>query len=324
MIRPAELRRRYSRIAMARRLRRNAGLRIISLLLAVGLWIFVNGAQHSSVQSFTVPIRYRGLPIGFVITNPHPDFVNVQISGPPTMLTLVQPSKLAVKLDLSGVGVGQASFGIDSDSFNLAPWRGTSITGISPSRVVLDIDKVVVRQIPVHLDISGKVAKGYKIIATGVSPPSITVRGPSRELARVDAVETEAFDVSDMARDASRELALLSPGRMIRMAPQQVMATVNLGQVMAEREYRGLPIAVRDSEYRSRVIPARVNVTVRGAMLALKTLNLGGAAYVEADGMLPGVYDVPLQVKLPDGFQIVRQSAEKIRLIMYRQRSGGK
>ena len=317
MIRPAELRRRYSRLALTRRLRRNAGLRIISVLLAIGLWIFVNGAQHSSVQLFSVPIRYRGLPRGFVITNPHPNFVKVQITGPRTLLSLTEPNRLAIKLDLAGVGVGQASFKIGPDSFNVL--RGTSVTGISPSQIVLNIDKWVVRPTPVHLNIAGKVAIGYKIIASEVSPPTVTLKGPSRALARIESVQTEPFDVSGMAADTSRDLALVAPGGMIRMLPAQVMATVNLGQVIANREYRGLPIAVRDSDYRTRVIPSHVNITVRGAMLAVNKLDLTGAVYVEADGMLPGVYDVPLQIKLPDSFQIMRQSAEKIRLIIYRR-----
>ncbi|HJU28603.1 MAG TPA: CdaR family protein, partial [Candidatus Binataceae bacterium] len=238
-------------------------------------------------------------------------------------LSLVQPNKLAIRLDLGGVGVGQASFKIGPDSFNLAWWRGTSITGISPSQVVLDIDKWVVRPTPVHLNVAGEVANGYKIIASGVSPSQVTLKGPSRELARIDAVQTEPFDVGGFSRDASHELALATPGKMIRMVPAQVMATVNLGPIITNKEYRGVPIAVRDSGYRAKVIPAHVNFTVRGAMLQLKTLDLSDAAYVEADGMLPGAYNVPLQIKLPDGVQVVRQSAETIKLIMYRRAAKG-
>jgi YbbR domain-containing protein len=317
MIRPAELRRRYSRFALKNRLRHDAGLRIISVLLAIGLWIFVNGAQHSSVQSFNVPISYRGLPPGFVITNPHPDFVKMQITGPRTLLSLTEPNRLALRLDLNGVGVGQASFKIGPDSFNVL--RGTSITGISPSQIVLDVDKWMIRPTPVRLNVGGKVASGYKIAASETSPPDVTLKGPSRALARIDYVQSEPFDVTGLAQDTSRELPLVAPGGMVRMSPAQVMATINLGPVIGDREYRGLPIAVRDNDYRTRVIPARVNITVRGAIPALNKLDLSGAAYVEADGMMPGTYNLPLQVKIPDGFEIVRQSAEKIRLIMYRQ-----
>src|SRR5436309_10420692 len=103
LIRAAELKRRYSPAVLRRQFYQNLGLRIISLLLAVGLWLFVNAGQHSSVESFNIPVSYRGLPPGFVITNEHPDFVKLQLSGPETLLSLVDPGRLMLKLDLSGV-----------------------------------------------------------------------------------------------------------------------------------------------------------------------------------------------------------------------------
>jgi len=101
LIRPAELKRRYSPAVLRDRFQQTLGLRIISLLLAVCLWIFVNAGQHSSVEPFNIPVSYRGLPPGFVITNEHPDFVKIQISGPQTLLSLVDPSRLTLKLDLT-------------------------------------------------------------------------------------------------------------------------------------------------------------------------------------------------------------------------------
>src|SRR5579875_1894761 len=91
--------------------RRNLGLRIISILLAIALWLFVNAGEHGSIQSYSVPISYHHLP-------PHPETVRVVLSGPRTLLSIIQPSRLTVRLDLSGVGIGQASFRIEPDSFS--------------------------------------------------------------------------------------------------------------------------------------------------------------------------------------------------------------
>jgi len=182
LIRPAELRRRYSLAVLRDRFHQNLGLRIISLLLAVGLWIFVNAGQHSSVEAFNIPVSYRGLPPGFVITNQHPDFVKIQLSGPQTLLSLVDPSRLMLRLDLSGVGVGQASFKVGLDSFNVP--RGTAVTSISPSQIVLDLDKIVVRNLPVHLVTIGTPADGYRLGSIEIAPSRVRVRAPSMEIAQ--------------------------------------------------------------------------------------------------------------------------------------------
>jgi YbbR domain-containing protein len=313
-----DLRRRYSPAALKKRLRRNTGLRIISLLLAIGLWFFVNAGQRGSVQTYSVPIGYRGLPAGFVIANQHPDFVKIQVSGPSTLLSLIDPRRLTLRIDLSGVGVGQASFKIGPDAFNVP--RQTGVTGISPSQIVLDVDKYIKREVPVHLAMAGEVSEGYKIASSEIAPRTVIVRGPSREVGRLDDVETEPLDVSELATDTSRDVLLVAPNAMIRVEPTEVTAKVTLIQVIASKEFRGLPVEVRDSDYAFKVNPAQVNLTVRGPLLEVAKLDLKGAIFVEADGLLPGSRDLPVQVKLPDGIEVVHQSAQKVKLRMYRDK----
>jgi YbbR domain-containing protein len=315
MIRSADLRHHYSPAALRRRLRRNMGLRVISVLLAIGLWVFVNAVQPGSVQTFHVPVNYRGLPPGFIITNQHPGSVTIQVTGPRTLLSIIDPDRLTLKIDLNGVGVGQASFKVVPEAFPVP--RKTNVESISPSQIVLDVDKIIAREAPVHLALTGKVADGYKITQTEIVPNAVRLRGPSKELAQIERVETEAFDVAGLSAEASRDLPLVAPGGMVRVNPTQVTARVVLAEVIGDREYRRLPVQVRDSGYRFNVIPQRINLTVRGPRLKLGKLDLRGAVYVEADGMPPGYYDMPVQVTLPDGVELVRQTPEKVRLRMF-------
>lgn len=312
------VRSRYSAGTLLEGARRNLGLRIISVLLAVGLWIFVNAGQHGATQSFNVPISYRGLSNGFLITNPHPDFVKIQVSGPRGLLSLIEPNHLTMKLDLSGVGVGQVSFKIGPDAFNVP--RQTSVTSISPSQVILDVDRTVTRDAPVHLAFTGKVASGYKIASTDVAPQVVELRGPSHEVARIDQIDTERVDLAELDTDATRTVALVAPGGLSHVDPAEVTVKILLTPVIAEKEFRALPVQVRGTDYRYRIQPAHVDVTLRGPMLVLSKLDLNGAAYVEGEAMTPGYYSLPVQINLPDGVQLVRQSAETVRLRIYRER----
>ncbi|HKV55445.1 MAG TPA: CdaR family protein [Candidatus Binataceae bacterium] len=312
LIRPAELRRRYSLRVLRHRLRQNLGLRIISVLLALGLWVFVNAGQHSSLQSFNVPIGYRALPFDFVITNPHPDFVKVQLSGPPTLLSLVDPNRLTLRLDLSGVGVGQASFKIGPDSFNVP--RGTAVSSISPSQIVLDLDKVIAREVPLHVAKTGRIADGYRIASIQATPSSVRVRAPSRQLARIDTINTESVDISGLSGPFTRALAVVAPGGMARVTPTEVIVRITLTPVMASKDFHGVPIVVRNTDHQTKVEPERVNLTLRGPKLVLGKLDLKGAVYVDADGLTPGSHDATVQMQLPEGVELQRQWPEKVRI----------
>jgi YbbR domain-containing protein len=312
LIRPAELKRRYSPAALRDRFHQNLGLRIISLLLAVALWVFVNAGQHSSVESFNIPVSYRGLPPGFLITNQHPDFVKIQLSGPQTLLSLVDPSRLTLRLDLGGVGIGQASFKVGIDSFNVP--RGTAVTSISPSQIVLDIDKIIVRDLPVHVVTNGTPADGYRIGSIEVTPSRVQVRAPSKEIANLEAVDTEAVDVTGLTTDIEHVAAITSAGGMMRVEPSEVMVKIGLAPVIATKDFHGVPVIIRNTQYQSKLEPSRVNLTLRGAKLELNKLDLSGVAFVDGDGVEPGTYNMPVQVQVPQGMELLHLWPYKIRV----------
>ena len=305
-----------TRIAQA--LERDMGLRLISLALAIGLWIFVNAGEHGYAHSFNVPISYRGLPPGFVLTNQHPSFLIIQVSGPRTLLSIIDPSHLRLRLDLTGVGIGQASFKIGTDSFPVP--RHTEVTSVLPSQIVLDVDKIVTREIPVHLALTGAPGEGYKIASAEVAPATVVVRGPSREVARIDEVDTEALEVAGITDDFSRPVNLLSPESSVRLESDEVMAKVTLAPVVTQKEFRDVPITVRDTDLKFRMDPRHVNVVLSGPLLTLQKIDLKTAVYLEAAGLGAGTYSAAVQLNLPDGVALVRQTPEKVRLRMFREK----
>lgn len=302
-------------------MRRNLGLRILSIVLALGLWLFVNTGQHGALENFTVPISYRNLPPHFLITNPHPSSVKIQVSGPRTLLSLIEPSRIALKIDLTGVAVGQASFKISPDSFNVP--RQTSVTSISPSQLILDVDRVVTRDVPVRLTLTGEVTHGYRVASATANPAKVQLRGPSRTLSQIDSVATEPIDLTGFTTTIARIAPLVSPSDSVRLDPLQVAANVTFAQIVAQRQFRGVPITVRNSDFPVTLEPSHLNLTLRGPMLTLQKLDLAKAVFVDAEGISPGGYDVPVQISLPDGVDLIHQSAEKVRLHMYRNRRVG-
>jgi YbbR domain-containing protein len=301
---------------IARALERDMGLRLISVMLAIGLWIFVNAGQRGALETFQVPVIYHDLPLGFVLTSPHPDFVRIQVSGPRTLLSIIDPTHLRLRLDLTGVGVGQASFKIGADSFPVP--RHTEVTSVLPSQIVLDIDRYVTREVPIHLALSGLPGAGYKIASSEVAPATIVIRGPSRQVARVDQVDTEPLSIASITSDFSREVDLMAPASAVRLTSDQVTAKVALSQIIAHQEFHDVPINVRDTDLRFRIDPRHVNLELSGPLLTLEKINLKGAVYIEAAGLDPGSsYSVPLQIDLPDGVALVRQTPEKVRLKMF-------
>jgi YbbR domain-containing protein len=304
------------------RARRNLGLRAIAFLLAIGLWFFVNAGQRGALAPMRVPISYRALPAGLVIVNQRPDFVQIEVRGPRTLLSLLDPDRMVVRLDLSGVSLGQAVFKIGPEMFNVP--RQTDVTRISPSQIVLDIDRIADRQVPIRVSIQGQPAAGYRVVSARANPPTATVRGPSRFVFHIDNVQTSPVEVTGAKADLVQPVILPSPSdRVAVVAPQTVGAAVAISEIITNREFRDLAVEVRDTDYKVRIEPKQINVTVRGPLNQLASLDLRGSVFVTAEDVQPGLHDLPVQIELPDGIDLVREVPDNVKVRIYRAKRAG-
>ena len=307
---------------LVQRVRRNLGLRAIALLLAIGLWFFVNAGQRGVLAPMRVPISYRQLPAGLVIVNQRPEFVQIEVRGPRTLLSLLDPDRMLLRLDLSGVTLGQAVFKIGPEMFNVP--RQTDVTRISPSQIVLEIDRIADRQIPIHVNVQGQPAAGYRVASAKANPPAATVRGPSRFVFHADSVQTSPVEVNGAKADVAQPVSLAPPSdRVTITGPQAAEAMVSIDEIIADREFRGLAVEVRDTDYKVKTEPQHIAVTVRGPVNQLSGLNLHGSVYVTAEDVEPGLRDLPVQIELPDGIQLVRATPDNVRVRIYRQKRAG-
>jgi YbbR domain-containing protein len=269
-----------------------------------------------------VPISYRQLPAGLVIVNQRPDSVQIEVRGPRTLLSLLDPDRMLLRLDLSGVTPGQAVFKIGPEMFNVP--RQTDVARISPSQIVLDIDRIAERQVPIHVNVQGQPAAGYRVVSAKANPSAATVRGPSRFIFHTDSVQTTPVEVNGAKADVAQPVILTPPSERVTITgPQAAEAMVSVDEIIADREFRGLPVEVRDTDYRVKVQPPKIAVTVRGPVNLLTGLNLHGSVYVTAEDVEPGLRDLQLQIDLPDGIQLVRATPDTVRVRIYRQKRDG-
>jgi YbbR domain-containing protein len=265
-----------------RRTRRNPGLKIISVLIALGLWMFVNAGQRGAVEALQVPISYRSLPTGLVIINRPTDFVKIEVAGPRTLLSLLDPERLTLKLDLTGVPTGRSDFKINSAMFNVP--RQTSVTRITPAEV------------------------------------QIFVSGPSRYVMPLTEADTDPLDIKGASADLQRIVGLTSPNHDVHLSAEKVTAAVDIGEIIANREFKGVAVQVRDTDHKYRLDPAKATITLRGPVLKLSSLDPTGIVYVDAKDGTPGSHDMAVQVDLPDGMELVKQEPEKVRIRIYREK----
>ena len=97
----------------------NVGIKVFSMLLAIGLWYAVNVAGRDTEITSTVTVHFQNLAEDLAIVPPPVDTVRVWIAGPRAVLGTLENSKLSLNYDLADVGEGVAEFAVDRHDLDL-------------------------------------------------------------------------------------------------------------------------------------------------------------------------------------------------------------
>jgi len=179
-------------------LRRNLGYKLVSLALAIIFWIWITSlAEPASLwgkQTLDVPLVID-TPSNLVVISNNISTISVRVDN--SNEQGIDVKNLFAYVDLKDAVAGEHSYEVFVD----AP-EGLNIENISPSTVVLKLDTVKDKIVPVRVDLKGTPPSGFVAGSPVITPPVVNVRGPTSILANLEEVSVEV-DVTG-ARETMR------------------------------------------------------------------------------------------------------------------------
>ncbi|MGI6712323.1 MAG: YbbR-like domain-containing protein [Bacillota bacterium] len=162
----------------------NLAYKIISVLLAILLWLYVSHQENPvTEQIFTVPLEVRGLAEDLVVSN-QPSFVKVRIQGQRKSLESITPRGIQAFVELSGLDVGNHIVEVHVT----LPGK-TQLVSIIPPNVNLRIELMTTIQLPVEVSYSDSTpSKGFLALEPVLTPTHVTVTGPEDKLKNIKQV----------------------------------------------------------------------------------------------------------------------------------------
>lgn len=181
---------------------KNTTAKILSVILATVLWVYVMNEQNPPVDmSYNVQPEVRGLVAGLVLAE-GPGSVRIRVRGPRRVLAWLQSGDIRAYIDLSNVGEGTHAVPVRG----VVP-AGLELLEISPDRVTVTLDAVVSRTVPVKVRTTGNLPPGSVLGNITVAPSQVLLQGPRRKLDAVNQV-TAVVDVSGQKGDFTAPVAL--------------------------------------------------------------------------------------------------------------------
>ncbi|MDQ6665204.1 MAG: CdaR family protein [Acidobacteriota bacterium] len=183
----------------------NLGWKLLSLTLAVAIWLAVASEPEVSTV-VSVPVEYKDSPANLAISSQITDSVNLETRGPSGRLGEIRASKLAVILDFSKVlHPGERTFTISRANTNLP--RGVRLVRAIPAQLRFDFEQRVTRAVPVVVRFTGKLPSGFRLGGVHAVPDKLRIEGPETRVNRVATVATDPLYLGSITGDSTMRVS---------------------------------------------------------------------------------------------------------------------
>lgn len=275
-------------------LRKNLGLRLTALGLALFVWFLVQ-SEEQVIRDLPVPVFYEiADQSGVVLTGDRPEKLNVRVTGPATVMNRATLENMIVRVDLRETTRGTRSI-ILSPARNLqnVP-SGCTAEFLDTAPLSLTLEQRIDRQVAVVAAVAGEPPEGYKASTVEITPERVWVTGPASAFEEGDDIRviSDPINLSDLDTNGTQvthriAVAAVPDNPAVRLQnPEEFTAIVKLQEIVA-RWVRQVPVVgfpdaveVRDDRRTVRVelegYPSKMGLLLEGLQAEVSSEGLGG------------------------------------------------
>ncbi|MBW6462764.1 MAG: YbbR-like domain-containing protein [Dethiobacteria bacterium] len=188
---------------MEKFLRSNNLARVIAILLALILWLFVTGDKITRTTptriTFEVPLQVEGLAQDHIITDMQ-STVDIMLEGLPEYFVDLTLEEIYVFVDLNGLDAGNHLIRVQD-----RPPRGLGTVLLEPEQVRVSIESYISEDFELEIELIGEAADGWNLTEYSLEPDTVFIGAPESVFEKV-ARMVLLIDITGMRLIESIEL----------------------------------------------------------------------------------------------------------------------
>ncbi|WP_159432305.1 CdaR family protein [Thermosyntropha lipolytica] len=212
---------------------KNTGLKILSVVFALLLWLYVvgegqNPAQHTARE---VNLQYYNLSEGLTVQGP--DTVRVRVWGEKGD----KKEEIEAYVDLTGLAEGNYRLPVKVKTL-----KGALLTTVEPKEVEVKINRISKHTFSINYRLTGNLPEGYELLGVDIFPSTCLLKGEETDLKKVSEVICD-INLSGVRETAIMELPLRAvdgKGNEVKgdfkLLPPKATVYVVAGQMLKNKE----------------------------------------------------------------------------------------
>jgi YbbR domain-containing protein len=179
----------------------NFWLKVLSLVIATGLWMAIARDEETAEVAVEVPIEFQHVPPHLEINSSTIPEAQIRVRGPERVIRDLRPADIHAEIELGDAKPGERTFDLTAEQVRHP--RDLHIVQVVPGQVHLSFDTRLTREVEIHARVTGNFAAGEQIAKVMVDPERITITGPRHHVEAVDAATTDPIDASGTMTQAT-------------------------------------------------------------------------------------------------------------------------
>lgn len=171
---------------MLKHFRQNWTYRLLAVILAVIVWLYVIGEQNPTGHAvIRVPLEAVNLREDLVVAE-SPTNVQVRVEGRRVVVESLLPRDIHAAVDLQNAQTGENVVQVQVE----AP-EGINIIDVNPPEVTIKVEKIEQNQLPVQVVLVGSPAGGYRALEPVIVPTHVLIAGSAGVLKNIGRAHVE-------------------------------------------------------------------------------------------------------------------------------------
>ena len=207
----------------------NIGLKVVSLMVAVFVWLNI-ASEPELATILSAPVEYKNYPKDLEISSNIVESVDVEARGPSGRLTDLSSARISAVVDFSSVKApGERTFTLTSAQLNLP--RGIDLIRIIPAQLRFRFEHRASKVLQVQVPFSGTIPAGVSIASTQIIPPTLTITGPESRVAAVPRAVSDPVDLGQITADTQQKVSVYIAEPEVRfMTTPQVTVKIRVAK----------------------------------------------------------------------------------------------
>jgi len=193
----------------------NFWLKVLSLLIATGLWLAISPDQELAEVAVRVPIEFQHVPAHLEISSVTIPEAQIRIRGPERLIRDLRSADIHAELELGDAVPGERTF--DLTARQIRHDRELHVVQVVPGQVHLSFDTRLTREVEIHPRVTGNFVEGEQIGKVVVEPERISITGPKHHVEMVDAATTDPVDASGTRTQATFVTNVYVPDALVQV-----------------------------------------------------------------------------------------------------------